>query len=265
MRSKSYGSWVGYGRFLLVRQARKLLTAVADVIWPPVSPLSGRPVGRPGELDAADWGAVRFIDRPWCRSCGCPFDHPSYDDMDCPACIARPPVFAKTRSAFIYDAESRGMVLSLKHAGRTDAVAAYGRWMARAGADVLTDVNALIPVPLHASRLRSRRFNQSLLLAHAVSKATGVAVDPHALTRVRRTGTQGGLTAKGRTRNVAGAFKVRDRAVQRILGARVVLIDDVFTTGATLNACARALTLAGAENVNAITLARVVKPVDPTK
>lgn len=208
---------------------------------------------------------MRFLDRPWCKSCGVPFDHPSYDDMDCPACLARPPVFAKARSAFIYDAASRALVLSLKHAGRTDAVAAYGRWMARAGAEALDSADALIPVPLHASRLRKRRFNQSLLLAYAVSKHTGVAVDPHALARIRRTGTQGGLTAKGRTRNVAGAFQVRSRARDRIAGARLVLIDDVFTTGATLNACARALRRSGAENVNAITLARVVKPVDPTK
>ncbi len=265
MRSKSHGSWAGYARFFALRQARRLLAAAADMIWPPVSPLSGREVSRPGELDAQDWNAVRFIDRPICRTCGVPFDHPSYDDMDCPACLARPPVFDRARSAFLYDAESRALVLGLKHAGRTDAVAAFGRWMARAGADAVKDADALIPVPLHASRLRSRRFNQSLLLAHAVAKVTGDAVDPHALVRVRRTGTQGGLTAKGRTRNVAGAFKVRDRAVLRVAGARLVLIDDVFTTGATLNACARALKRAGAENVNAITLARVVKPVDPTK
>jgi ComF family protein len=157
------------------------------------------------------------------------------------------------------------MVLSLKHAGRTDAVAAFGRWMARAGRDALDGADALIPVPLHPSRLRTRRFNQSLLLAKALSKVSGIPVDAHALARVRRTGTQGGLTAKGRARNVAGAFKVRDRAKARLKGQRLVVIDDVFTTGATLNACVRVLKRAGAENVNAITLARVVKPVDPLK
>ncbi len=240
-------------------------TTLANVIWPPVSPLSDEPVLRSGELTAEDWAEVHFIDRPFCRSCGVPFDHPSYDDMDCPACIAKPHVFTTGRSVFVYDEISRPMVLSLKHAGRTDAVAAFGRWMARAGADALKDADALIPVPLHASRLRARRFNQSVLLARAISRVAGIPVDAHALARTRRTGTQGGLTAQSRARNVAGAFRVRAAARGRLKGQRLVLIDDVFTTGATLNACVRALKRAGAENVNAITLARVVKPVDPTK
>jgi ComF family protein len=237
---------------------------LTNVIWPPVSPVSGAPVLRSGELTAEDWKAVTFIERPHCRSCGVPFDHPSYDDMDCPACLASPQAFGCARSVFVYDAASRPMVLSFKHAGRTDAVAAYGRWMARAGADALKDADALIPVPLHPSRLRKRRFNQSLLLAEAISNLTGVPVDAHALVRVRRTPTQGGLTAKGRARNVAGAFAVRERARAGLKSQRLVLIDDVFTTGATLSACVRALKRAGAVNVNAITLARVVKPVDPT-
>jgi len=240
-------------------------STLTNVIWPPVSPISGDPVLRSGELTAQDWGAIEFIERPHCKCCGVPFDHPSYDDMDCPACLARPQAFGCARSVFVYDEASRPMVLSLKHAGRTDAVAAFGRWMARAGRDALDDADALIPVPLHSSRLRARRFNQSLLLAKAMSKVSDVPVDAHALARVRRTGTQGGLTAKARARNVAGAFKVRDTAKARLKGQRLILIDDVFTTGATLNACVRALKRAGAGNVNAITLARVVKPVDPLK
>lgn len=219
----------------------------------------------PGELDAEDWARVTFLDKPWCARCGTPFSYPAFDDMECPACMARPPAFSKARAAFVYDAVSRPLVLSLKHAGRTDALAAYGRWMARAGAELLIEADALIPVPLHSGRLRKRRFNQSLLLARALSKASGVAVAPHALARVRDTSTQGGLSAKGRARNVAGAFKVRERYRQVIERRHVVIVDDVHTTGATLSACARALKRAGAENVTAITLARVVKPVDPLK
>ncbi len=238
---------------------------MANTLWPPVSPISGEPVLHTGELTAADWADIHFIDRPHCRSCGVPFDHPSFDDMDCPACLARPQAFGCARSVFVYDAASRPMVLGLKHAGRTDAVAAFGRWMARAGADALEGADALIPVPLHPSRLRARRFNQSLLLAKSISRVTEVPVDAHALARTRRTPTQGGLTAKSRARNVAGAFTVRDAAGEGLNGRNLVLVDDVFTTGATLNACVRALKRAGAANVNAITLARVVKPVDPTK
>ncbi len=238
---------------------------MTDVIWPPVSPISGDPVLRSGQLSAADWGQVHFIDRPQCKSCGVPLDHPGFDGLDCPACIARPQAFGCARSVLVYDAASRPMVLGLKHAGRTDGVAAFGRWMARAGADALEGADGLVPVPLHPSRLRSRRFNQSLLLAEALSRVSGVPVEAHLLARTRRTGTQGGLTAKSRARNVAGAFKVRSQAESCVKGQNLVLIDDVFTTGATLSACARALKRAGAANVNAITLARVVKPVDPTK
>jgi ComF family protein len=113
--------------------------------------------------------------------------------------------------------------------------------------------------------LRKRRFNQSFLLARSLSTASGVPVAPHVLARVRDTSTQGGLSAKGRARNVAGAFKVRPRWVEAVQTRRMVIVDDVHTTGATLSACARALMRAGAEDVSAITLARVVKPVDPLK
>jgi ComF family protein len=242
-----------------------VFNALTDLIWPPRSPLSGRPVSAPGELDAVDWASITFLDKPWCVRCGTPFSYPAYEDMECPACLARPPAFERARSAFVYDAQSRPLVLTLKHAGRTDALAAYGRWMARAGAELLGEADALIPVPLHSGRLRKRRFNQSLLLARSISKASGVPVAAHVLARVRPTSTQGGLSAKGRARNVAGAFKVRPRLGAQVAGRRLVVIDDVHTTGATLSACARALKRAGAENVTAITLARVVKPVDPLK
>ena len=242
-----------------------MLAVLSDLVWPPRSPLSGRPVSAPGELDAADWSAVTFLDRPWCARCGVPFNYPAFEDMECPACLARPPGFDQARSAFVYDAASRALVLTLKHAGRTDALAAYGRWMARAGGPILQGADALIPAPLHRARLRKRRFNQSLLLARSLSKASGVPLAPHVLARVRDTSTQGGLSAKGRTRNVAGAFKVRQARRVEVEGKRLVVVDDVHTTGATLSACARALKRAGAANVSAITLARVVKPIDPLK
>ncbi|MEQ8434201.1 MAG: ComF family protein [Oceanicaulis sp.] len=238
---------------------------MADLIWPPVSPLSGDPVDRAGALTGADFAKLHFIARPLCELCGVPFDYPAYEGMACAPCSAHAPIWGKARSVLVYDDASRGLALTLKHAGRTDMLAAYGRWMARAGADVLDGADALIPVPLHASRLRARRFNQSLLLALAVSKVSGVPVDAHALARTRRTGTQGGLSAKSRTRNVAGAFSVRAMARARVSGQKLVVIDDVHTTGATLSACVRALKRSGAANVNALTLARVVKPVSTLK
>lgn len=238
---------------------------LSDLIWPPVSPISGEPVLRPGELTAADWETITFLDAPWCAACGTPFPYPAGEGAVCGACAARAPVYGKGRSALIYDERSRALALGLKHGGRTEGLAAFGRWMARAGREFLGEADALIPVPLHPSRLRKRRFNQSLLLAGAVSKAGGPPVDPHILARTRRTPSQGGRSAKARARNMAGAFQVRSEARERIAGRTLVLIDDVHTTGATLEACARTLKRAGAGQVHALTLCRVVKPVDPLK
>ncbi|MCC5980380.1 MAG: ComF family protein [Oceanicaulis sp.] len=180
----------------------------------------------------------------------------------CGPCAARVPAFDTARSAFVYTPESRQLVLSLKHGGRVDGLAAFGGWMKRAGADVLDGADLLVPVPLHGQRLRKRRFNQSLLLARALTRLTGIRTDPHMLVRTRATPSQGGRSAKGRRRNVAGAFRVRAGRKPRLEGAHIVIIDDVYTTGATLEACARALKRAGAARVDALTLARVVKPAD---
>lgn len=257
--------WGGYARFGAAGKAGAALRRLIDLVWPPLSPLSGRPVSEPGLLDPGDWARIQFLAPPWCASCGVPFAYPSAPGMICPACHARPPAFARARAAFVYDASSRALALGLKHAGRTDGLSAYGRWMERAGADVLPGADALIPVPLHRRRLRQRRFNQSLLLAQAVSRASGVPVDAHVLMRVRATPTQGGLSADGRKRNVAGAFAVRDGRAGAVEGKHLVIIDDVHTTGATLEACARPLKRAGAASVCVLTLARVVKPVNLIK
>jgi len=258
-------SYPPYERFRRRGKASSLLTALADLIWPPLSPLSGRPVSAPGELDGPDWSGLTFIDAPFCESCGTPFSYHVGEGVKCPACIARAPAWDRARSALVYNAHSRALPLALKHAGRTDALPAFAHWMVRAGRDFINEADLLVPVPLHPRRLRQRRFNQSLLLARSVSKISGVPVDPHSLARIRATPTQGGLTGKARVRNVAGAFRIRSGRASHINGKSLILIDDVHTTGATLNACARALKRAGAANVCAITLARVVKPVDVLK
>lgn len=220
----------------------------------------------PGELTPAAWTDVRFLDAPWCASCGMPFDYPIGKGAVCGACAGQADAPCRiSRAAFVYDENSRRLVLMLKHAGRTDGLTVFGRWMARAGADALEGADGLIPIPLHAHRLRKRRFNQSFLLARALSQTCGLPVQPHILARTRATPSQGGLSAKARQRNVAGAFTVREAAKPFVRGRRFVLVDDVHTTGATLQACARVLKRAGAEDVTAITLARVVKPVDPLK
>lgn len=207
--------------------------------------MSYEPVSAHGQLSPADWSKISFLDRPWCETCGFPFQFPVGEGAVCGPCAARAPAFDTARSAFVYAPESRQLVLSLKHGGRVDGLAAFGGWMKRAGADVLEGADLLIPVPLHGRRLRQRRFNQSLLLARALTKLTGIRTDPHTLMRTRATPSQGGQSAKGRRRNVAGAFRVRAGRRATLEGVHAVLIDDVYTTGATLEACARALKRAG--------------------
>ena len=161
---------------------------------------------------------------------------------------------------FVYDADSRGLVLAFKHADQTHAAGAFAKWMLRAGAPLLEDADLLIPVPLHWTRLFARRFNQAALLAQALERECGASAMPRALVRRRKTEPHVRMSARSRWRNVRGAFAIHASAKGHIEGRRVVLIDDVMTTGATVSTCADALLRAGAANVDVLTLARVMRP-----
>lgn len=237
---------------------------MTDLIWPPVSPLSGEMVSSHGALSPTDWQKLSFLEAPWCARCGLPFDYDLGEGMECAPCQADRAPLEKLRAALAYDEASRGLVLALKHGGRTEGLASFAPWMARAGQALLSDADGLIPVPLHPRRIRQRGYNQSLLLAKALEKVAGVPVEPHLLARVKMTSSQDGKGVAARQRNVAGAFKIRESMLYKISGKTFVLIDDVYTTGATLKACARALKRAGAAKVSAIALARVIKPIDTT-
>jgi ComF family protein len=136
----------------------------------------------------------------------------------------------------------------------------FARWLKKAGAELLADADLIVPVPLYPSRLWWRRFNQSAMLAQALGKLTGVEVDCFALRRVKRTASQVGLSAEQRQRNVAGAFQVERAHAARIRSRKVIVIDDVITTGATAEACARALKRGRAARVDVLALARAVEP-----
>lgn len=249
------------GRLIeLFEFGRRLGRAALDAVVPPTCPACREPVSDPQTLCAKCWSQLAWIDRPWCDSCGLPFDYATglSGPSVCAPCLARPPVCVTARAALRYDPGSRGLVLAFKHADRTQNAPAFAAWMARAGADALDGADLLVPVPLHWTRLVRRRFNQAALLARALSTRTGVPFAPDLLARVRMTRTQGDLTRAQRRTNVRGAFRVRDKAGLR--GKVVVLIDDVMTTGATFEACARALRRAGAKEVRALALARVVRP-----
>ena len=201
--------------------------------------------------------------RDSCYSCGFPFEYApiekalSKDDIICAGCAAYKPAYDRARASIAYDDYSRELILSFKHGGRTEAVDMFALQMKRAGHDILDTANVLIPVPLYPLRLIKRRYNQSAILARALAKHTGIAANYDILYRKRATETQGGKTAEGRRRNVQGAFGLRSNT--EIQGSNVILIDDVMTTGATLEACARTLKRGGAARVDALTLPRVVK------
>jgi ComF family protein len=235
---------------------------VLDFLYPPLCIGCRALVAEPGSLCAACWQEVEFLDGPACICCGLPFDLDPGPDTRCAACIAEPPEFDRARAVMRYDDASRGPILALKHADRLDLVPGFARWLDRAGRALLDDIEVIVPVPLHASRLWVRRYNQSSELARVLGRQSGKAVAPLALVRVRATPSQGEMpSAKARRRNMRGAFQVPPGKRAAVEGKAVMLIDDVLTTGATVEACARALKRAGAAKVHVLALARVVRPL----
>lgn len=229
-----------------------------DTLLPPQCLACNALVDTPGALCASCFGQFTFITRPHCETCGVPLESPVIEDVICGACLRDRPSFDRARAAFVYDGDSKSLVLRLKHGDRTDTAAHLAKWLARAGADVIQACDIIVPVPLHRWRLLMRAYNQSALLANALGKLTGKPVVADALTRHKPTPSQGGLDRKARQRNVARAFTPYRAA--RIAAKRVLLIDDVLTTGATVNACARSLRTAGATAVDILVLARVPAP-----
>ncbi len=215
-------------------------------------------------LPAGQWSRIAFLEDPVCDGCGSPFEFDPGPDVRCAACTARPRAFDRARAACLYDEASRDLILKLKHADRTDLAGLMARWLSRSARPLLEDADVVVPAPLHRWRLLRRRYNQAAEIARPLARAHGLAYLPDALRRVRDTETQGGKSAAGRRRNVAGAFAVRETAGDRLAGRRVLLVDDVLTTGATAHACARALKAAGAAAVHVAVIAKVRAGADTT-
>jgi len=236
--------------------ARRLAGAALDLLLPPRCLKCGAAVTAAHALCPACWRGITFLGAPCCACCGLPFDYELGPEALCAACARELPAYARARAALRYDEESRRLILAFKHGDRLHLAPALAGWMRRAGAALLAEADIIVPVPLHWTRLFARRYNQAAILAHALG-AGGPPVLADALLRRRRTPSQGKRNAVARRRNVAGAFAAHPG--RAVAGKRVLLVDDVLTTGATVAECARVLKRAGAASVDVLTLARTVR------
>ncbi|MCC7267962.1 MAG: ComF family protein [Caulobacteraceae bacterium] len=232
------------------------LRGALDLALPPHG-LDGQASPHGIGLSSEAWNRIVFLEEPVCDGCGAPFEHGLGAGALCAACEARPRRFARARAACLYDEGSRDLILQLKHADRLDLAPLFARWLNRAARTLLAEADAIAPVPMHPWRLLSRRYNQAAEIARPLSRLSGVDYWPDVVRRVRRTESQGGKSGSGRRRNVAGAFAVPPRLVPKVADKRVLLVDDVLTTGATAEGCARALLKAGASAVDLAVVARV--------
>jgi ComF family protein len=239
---------------------RAVFRRALDVALPQLCPSCREPV-RDGGLCAPCWSKLTQIAPPYCERLGIPFAYDPGPGVLSMQAIADPPAYHRARAAVRYDDVARTLVHALKYGDRIDLAPTMGRWMARAGRELLDGADAMIPVPLHWRRLWARRFNQSALLSQEISRETGVPVADAALKRIKSTAQQVGLSQSERAQNVQGAFRVLPDRKADVAGRKLVLVDDVLTSGATSDACARALLRAGAQSVDLVVFARVVDAV----
>lgn len=238
---------------------RWVVRTVADLLFPPECLTCRTLVADPGLLCSACWERIHFIAGPVCVQCGTPFELDLGPETTCAVCIASPPKYDQARSVMIYDDASKQLVLAFKYRDRLDGARSYATWMLRAAAPLLDKADVIVPVPMHHWRRISRKYNQAAVLAQSLGTLSGKPVWPMVLRQTRATHGQKGLSGTARRRSVAGAFEIRDSSKAQIRGKRVLLIDDVLTTGATVDACAGVLRRAGASGVDVATLARVVR------
>lgn len=245
-------------RQVFTRRLRSLAGAALDLVYPPACSGCGVLLGSKASLCPHCWSTLAFIERPFCEVLGTPFSHDLGPGILSADAIANPPPFNRLRSVALYDDLARSLVHSLKYRDRTDLAPMMAGWMLRAGEGTVQAADLIVPVPLHRLRLVWRKFNQSAELARALSSLSGKPVLIDAVRRTKRTRRQIGLGPKAREENVRGAFSITPEGREALFGRRVVLADDVYTTGATVSAVTRALKRAGVVDVTVLTFARAL-------
>ncbi|KAB1075506.1 ComF family protein [Methylobacterium planeticum] len=239
---------------------RGTLRSALGLVYPPSCAGCGGATADPGALCPACWSSLRLIEAPLCPRYGTPFALDlGIGPLLSPRAIAEPPVFGRARAVALYDGAARSLVHRLKYEDRLDLAVPMARMMLASGRELIGQAQCVVPVPLHRWRLWRRRFNQAALLARPIAGAAALPYAPGALARVRATRSQVGLSRAARAANLQGAFRVPPAARAMLQGRRVLLIDDVATTGATANAAARALLRGGAASVDLLTFALVAQ------
>lgn len=233
------------------------LGQMRDMVVPPLCLTCDTIVDQAGGCCPACWQKIRFISPPLCSVTGRPFSHDVGEGMLSAEAIADPPPYEKCRSAVVYDQRTRRLVTNLKYGDRTDLAPWMATWMIRAGSELLAEGDMIVPVPLHQARLIQRRFNQSAELGRVIAGRAGLEFRPDILRRIRKTRPQVGLSSSERLRNVQGSFRVPVETKPDLAARKVILIDDVYTSGATVKSASRALLRAGAASVSVLTFARV--------
>lgn len=233
------------------------LSALTNFLLPPTCGVCRTVVMEQGALCPACWQRLSFIAEPCCACCGVPFDVPMAAGELCAACLTEPPPFSRARAALVYDEASRRLIGRFKYRDQTFLLPTLLPWLERAARDLAGGVDGIVPVPMHRWRLWRRTYNQAALFARALGKRLEIPVSLEGLVRVRHTLPQVGLDAAARQKNVQSAFRAR---TSKVAGKTLLLVDDVHTTGATLQACTVELLKQGAREVRVLTLARVVRP-----
>ena len=247
---------------MIALSLRRAARAGLDLLLPASCNCCDAPVDAPGQLCGVCFQRISFIAEPLCLHCGLPFASRAAAGTAriCATCTAAPPPWARARAAMLYDTASRALILPFKHADQIEIARTLAMHMHRAGAALLAGADLLVPVPLHRWRLLRRRYNQSALLAQDLSRRTGIPVSLDMLVRLKPTRFLSQMPGSARARALSGAIAVRPVRLPLVTGRRIVLIDDVLTSGATAGACTRALLDAGAANVDVLVASRVADP-----
>lgn len=240
------------------KQIKNFWSKLLNALFPPLCLKCKEICSDAGGICSDCFASIRFVNAPYCDKCGCPVDEVQKEWGFCPCCRKRKKCyFDKARFTVCYDHNISPMILALKYADKTCIVPLFAKWLRNAGKDILPDADMLVPVPLHLFRTLGRKYNQSALLAKELSRISKIPYCPFCLKRVKNSHSQGEFSFRDRKRNIKGVFVVNPDC--RVKGKTVVVIDDVMTTGATLNECAKVLKEAGAARVYVLTLAAVVK------